>query len=183
MVRIRMQRLGRTHRPFFRICAIDQRTRRNGSVIENLGWYNPIEADPAKQIHIDADRVAHWLSQGAQPSESVEDMLGRLDLLPPKRKAAWEARRKETRIAKGAQNALKRVQAAAAEFTKFAAKAGADLSSQKAAIADAHKAAKSAVASGDPEAGERAAASAEAAWASAQEAEAAHKAAPKAAEG
>lgn len=97
MVRIRMQRLGRRNRPFYRINAIDIRTRREGRVIENLGWYNPIETDPEKQIEIKAERVQHWLSQGARPSDTVADMLAPRDLLTPKLKTEWEERRSRRR--------------------------------------------------------------------------------------
>lgn len=90
MVRIRMQRLGRTHRPFYRINAIDQRTRRNGRCIEPLGWYNPLEKDPEKQIVLKEDRVRYWLSVGAQPSETVRDLLCRRNMMDT---TAWEAKR------------------------------------------------------------------------------------------
>ncbi len=125
MVRIRMQRLGRTHRPFYRICAIDQRTRRNGKVIERLGWYNPIEKDKSKQVELNVERVQYWLSMGAQPSETMEDMLGNMDILPPKRKAAWEARRAKARArVEGLKKAEEEAAAAqAAEQAKAAAEA------------------------------------------------------------
>ena len=125
MVRIRMQRLGRTHRPFYRICAIDQRTRRNGRVIERLGWYNPIEKDESKQVELNVERVQYWLSMGAQPSETMEDMLGNMDILPPKRKAKWEARRAAARArVEGLKKAEEEAAAAkAAEEAKAAAEA------------------------------------------------------------
>lgn len=87
MVRIRMQRFGRRHRPFYRINAIDQRTRRDGRVIENLGWYDPIAKDESKQLELKEDRVRHWISVGAQPSETVRDLLAKNDLID---KTEWE---------------------------------------------------------------------------------------------
>ena len=75
MVRIRMQRLGRRNRPFYRISAIEKRNRRNGVVIEQLGWYDPIAKDPEKQFKINGERVQYWLSVGAQPSDTVRRML------------------------------------------------------------------------------------------------------------
>jgi small subunit ribosomal protein S16 len=93
MVRIRMQRFGRTHRPFYRINAIDIRTRRNGKVIENLGWYNPMAKEGQEEVHLKEDRIKDWLSRGAQPSETMMDMLGHRDLLDDKMKAEWEAGR------------------------------------------------------------------------------------------
>jgi small subunit ribosomal protein S16 len=87
VVRIRMQRLGRIHKPFYRISAIDQRTRRDGRVIEQLGWYDPIAKDPAKQVKLDEERVKHWLGKGAQPSDTVRDLFVRRKLMPT---AEWE---------------------------------------------------------------------------------------------
>ncbi len=90
MVRIRMQRLGRRNRPFYRIAAVEKQTRRNGPVIEALGWYNPIEKDPAKALEINEERVKHWLSKGAQPSDTVRDFLAKRGIGDLK---AWEADR------------------------------------------------------------------------------------------
>jgi small subunit ribosomal protein S16 len=85
-----MQRLGRKNRAFFRINAIDQRTRRNGSVIESLGWYDPIAKDPGKQMEINEERVKYWLSVGAQPSDTVRDFLAKRGMGDLK---LWEADR------------------------------------------------------------------------------------------
>ncbi len=76
-VKIRMMRLGRRHRPFFRINAVDGRTPRNGRILEKLGHYDPLEKDKAKQIVIDLEKVKKWLDKGAEPSESVDDILVR----------------------------------------------------------------------------------------------------------
>ena len=70
-VRIRMKKLGRTHRPFFRICAMDGRSPRNGRVIEELGYYDPMCPETDARVQLKSDRVDHWLSVGAQPSEKV----------------------------------------------------------------------------------------------------------------
>src|SRR4051812_38397466 len=94
MVRIRMQRLGRRNRPFYRINAVEKQTRRNGPVIEALGWFDPIASDPAKQVNINEERMKHWLSKGAQPSDTVRDMLAKRGLIDVK---AWEADRAEER--------------------------------------------------------------------------------------
>lgn len=77
-VKIRMMRLGRRHRPFFRINAVDSRVPRNGRILEKLGHYDPLEKDESKQIVLDLEKVKAWLDKGAIPSESVDDMLGRL---------------------------------------------------------------------------------------------------------
>lgn len=69
-----MKRLGRTNRPWWRICATDQRTARDGRVIEELGWYDPHRKNEEK-IEINRERVAHWLKMGAQPSDTVRRLL------------------------------------------------------------------------------------------------------------
>lgn len=73
MVRIRLRRIGARHRPFYRIVVADQRTARNGKVIEQIGTYDPM-ADPP-DIKINEESAVKWLRQGAQPSEAVAHML------------------------------------------------------------------------------------------------------------
>ena len=70
-----MTRMGRRHRPFFRINAIDSRTPRDGRVIEKLGQYDPIEKNEEKQIILNKERIEYWLSQGAIPSDTVAEIL------------------------------------------------------------------------------------------------------------
>ena len=74
-VRIRMKRLGRTHRPFYRICIMDSRVPRNGKSIEEIGTYDPMVTEKAKRVTLDLDRVDYWLSVGAQPTEKVEVLI------------------------------------------------------------------------------------------------------------
>ena len=120
MVRIRMQRFGRRHRPFYRINAIDQRTRRNGRVLENLGYYNPMDPDESKQLLLKEDKIKAWLAKGAQPSDTLRDMLGKADLLEPKMRAEWEADRATNMNRGKCKLALKRVEAAVASLEKLA---------------------------------------------------------------
>lgn len=81
MVVLRLKRMGRTHRPFFRLNAMDKRAPRDGRVIEELGWYDPVASED-KQLNFNIERVNHWLSVGAQPSETVASLLRRLDVEP-----------------------------------------------------------------------------------------------------
>ncbi len=74
-VKIRMSRIGRRHRPFFRINAIDSRAPRDGRILEKLGHYDPILKDVDKQVVIDLERVKFWLDKGAVPSDSVSEIL------------------------------------------------------------------------------------------------------------
>jgi small subunit ribosomal protein S16 len=74
-VKIRMKKLGRKHRPFFRICAIDSRAPRDGKVIEELGHYDPLVPDTDARAILNGERIAYWLSVGAQPSENVSVLV------------------------------------------------------------------------------------------------------------
>ena len=76
-VRLRLKRMGRSHRAFFRIHVVDSRSPRDGRVIEQLGHYDPIERDNEKQIVLDVDRARYWMDKGAQPSETVSSLLKR----------------------------------------------------------------------------------------------------------
>jgi small subunit ribosomal protein S16 len=96
VVRLRFQRTGRHNRPFYRLAAIDGRVRRDGPCLENLGWFDPRELDPAKGLNINVERVKYWLSVGAKPSETVEDFLVKRNLCGQK---AWDARRTQRREA------------------------------------------------------------------------------------
>ena len=70
-----MKRMGRTHRPFYRICATDRRTPRDGRVIEELGTYDPSVPDTNARCALKAARVDYWLSVGAQPSDKVRVLI------------------------------------------------------------------------------------------------------------
>lgn len=74
-VRIRMKKLGRKHRPFFRICAIDIRNPRDGRVIEELGTYDPLIPETDARVRMDHERVQYWLGVGAQPSDRVRILI------------------------------------------------------------------------------------------------------------
>lgn len=74
-VKLRMTRMGRRHRPFFRINAVESRNPRDGRILEKLGHYDPIEKDPAKQIVLDKERAQYWLDKGAVPSDTVSEIL------------------------------------------------------------------------------------------------------------
>ena len=82
-VRIRLTRMGRRNRPFYRIGAFDNRSRRDGTVIEQLGTYDPINSDEAKQVVLKEERIRYWLSIGAKPSETVASMIKRAGIEIP----------------------------------------------------------------------------------------------------
>lgn len=68
-VRIRMKMMGRKHRHFFRIVAIDSRQPRDGRILEELGTYDPSVAKTDERVKLYPDRVKHWMGVGALPSE------------------------------------------------------------------------------------------------------------------
>ena len=72
-VRIRLRRMGKTKRPFYRVVVADQRSPRDGRFIENIGRYQPLD-DPSV-IEIDEERALHWLRVGAQPSNTVKVLM------------------------------------------------------------------------------------------------------------
>lgn len=74
-VAIRMKRMGRKHRAFYRICATDRRSPRDGRVIEELGTYDPCVPDTDARCLINGPRIEYWLSVGAQPSDAVRILL------------------------------------------------------------------------------------------------------------
>ncbi|NCF39601.1 MAG: 30S ribosomal protein S16, partial [Planctomycetia bacterium] len=85
---MRMKRMGRIRRPFYRIGAMDKRSPRDGRVIEALGWFDPITTDPEKTINLKAGRIHYWLSVGQNPKTPHHSKLFQLlfkikDEFPP----------------------------------------------------------------------------------------------------
>ena len=78
-VRLRLKRIGRNHRSFFRLCAMDSRSPRNGRVIEELGWLDPKAGDgnENEKSSLKRERIEYWLSVGAQPTETVRSLFER----------------------------------------------------------------------------------------------------------
>ena len=73
MVKIRLKRMGAHKKPFYRVVVADSRTPRDGRFIEEIGTYDPLK-DPA-EIIIDNEAAQKWLSQGAQPTDTVRALL------------------------------------------------------------------------------------------------------------
>ena len=90
MVRLRMKSMGRRHRPFFRICATDSRTPRDGRSIEELGHYDPMSSNPETQTVLNVDRIRYWLGVGAQPSEKVQALLRKHGVKKPAPGEPWQ---------------------------------------------------------------------------------------------
>jgi len=140
MVRIRLKRMGRTHRPFYRINAVEKREKRDGKVLENLGWYNPVAPEGQQRLKLDADRIKHWLSVGAQPSDTVNDILARESIIDADK---WQAvrRKRNQKNYDASLVAKKEAEEAAKAEAEAAAKAAAEEEAKKKAEAEAAAAA------------------------------------------
>ncbi|KAL7536143.1 hypothetical protein ACHAWF_005377 [Thalassiosira exigua] len=84
VVRLRLQRFGRKHSPFYRMVAANSTAPRDGKFHEIVGTYNPIATSAGiKEIRLKADRIRYWISVGAQPTDRVAWILGKFGILPP----------------------------------------------------------------------------------------------------
>ena len=79
MVKIRLRRMGRRNRPFYRVVVADSRSPRDGKFVEIIGHYNPL-TDPAT-IDIDEEKALKWLGCGAQPTDTVRSLLSKLGIM------------------------------------------------------------------------------------------------------
>ena len=140
-VKMRLARHGAKKRPFYHIVVADARMPRDGRHIERVGSYNPmVPKDHAERLVVKEDRVKHWLSTGAQPTDRVARFLASLGLAPkvdyrespkrsvPKAKAQERLKEKEDAKLKAAEEAKAAVEEAkaAAQAAKEAAKAAAE---------------------------------------------------------
>ena len=79
MVKIRLRRMGRKHRPFYRVVIADSRSPRDGAFIEVIGHYDPL-TDPAT-VDINEEKALKWLNYGAQPTDTVRSLLRKLGII------------------------------------------------------------------------------------------------------
>ena len=75
MVTIRMARHGAKKRPFYHIVVADSRCKATGRYIERLGFFNPVARGQEENLRIDLDKVNHWIAQGAQVSDRVQQLV------------------------------------------------------------------------------------------------------------
>ena len=78
-VKIRLTRMGKKKNPFYRIVVADERTRRDGAPIEEIGYYDPM-TNPAN-VKIDAEKATKWLNNGAQPTDTVRALLKKNEII------------------------------------------------------------------------------------------------------
>lgn len=77
-LKIRLRQQGKTNRLTYRLVVTNVRAARDSSYVEMLGWYNPHEKTDEKQLHIETERVRHWLSQGAELTQKSEALIKRV---------------------------------------------------------------------------------------------------------
>lgn len=125
-LKIRLSRGGAKKRPFYRIVVADSRSPRDGKYIERIGVYNPmLKREDPNRIQFDAERVRHWMSHGATPSDRVARFLGAADIIPV------PVRREQTKKDKPRANTLERLK------EQEEAKQAADEAAAAAAVAEA----------------------------------------------
>ena len=115
-MKIRLARGGSNKRPFYSIVATDSRMPRDGRFLEKLGTYNPLLAkDDESRIKMDLERIKHWLSQGAQPTDRIARMLENAGVLAKKTRSNPKAAVPGKRMAELAKKKAARATEPAAE--------------------------------------------------------------------
>ena len=77
MLKLRLKRIGRKRAPSYRLVIMESSTRRDGRPVEEVGFYNPI----SKECKFEVEKIKQWLSYGAQPSETVANLLKKAEIL------------------------------------------------------------------------------------------------------
>ncbi|MDE3152651.1 MAG: 30S ribosomal protein S16 [Gemmatimonadota bacterium] len=96
-VKIRLRRTGRSKQPYYRIVVADSRSPRDGRFIEIIGQYAPRQGETA--LNLKADRVNHWLDNGAQPTDTVRSLLRKAGILKARHEARLGAKLKSKAVA------------------------------------------------------------------------------------
>ena len=135
-VKLRLSRMGRRHRPFYRINATDSREARDGRVLEKLGHFDPLEKDAAKQVVLNKERAEYWLSHGAIPSDTVAQILQKHGIHSKHAAKSATRRAKAAAIARTKGKLFNKAQRVAAEKKAEEAKAAAAEAAAAAAGAD-----------------------------------------------
>jgi small subunit ribosomal protein S16 len=111
-LKIRLARAGAKKRPYYHIVVADSRSPRDGRFIEKVGSYNPmLPAEHDERVRLEGERIMHWISQGALPTDRVARFLGNAGVMP---KPAWNEQPKQSAPKKKAQERAAAAAAAAA---------------------------------------------------------------------
>ncbi len=154
-VKIRMTRMGRRHRPFFRINAVESKTPRDGRILEKLGHYDPLEKNDDKQIVINKERIEFWIGKGAVASDTCAQIFKKYDIVCPQYEAKLKRRQHAKAIARKQGKPFNEAERIAAQKAAEAAEAAAKAAEEAAkaaeeAAAAAAKAAEEAAAAEAP---------------------------------
>ena len=181
-VKIRMTRMGRRHRPFFRINAVEGRNPRDGRILEKLGHYDPLEKNADKQYVLNKERIEFWVGQGADASDTCAQIFKKqLEITCPQYEAKLARRARAKAIARKLGKPFTEAERiAAAKAIEDAANAEAKAAEEAAAAAKAAEEKAAADAKAAEEAVAAKAAEEEAAAKAAEEAKAAEAAAAEA---
>jgi len=100
MLAIRLQRIGKKKQPSYRVVVSDKKKDLYGKQLEILGNYNPVSIP--KTVSLNADRIKYWISQGAQASATVHNLLVKEKVIDAKKVQAWKPKKKESAKAEAA---------------------------------------------------------------------------------
>lgn len=128
MVKLRLKRMGKINKPFYRIVCLDSRKKRDGAYLESIGYYDP-KTEPLT-LKVDTDRALYWLSNGAQPSDTVRSLLKRAGIMQKFHELKFAAqetedtdeKKKEKKVTKKADKPAKEEKVAESKETKQAEK-------------------------------------------------------------
>jgi len=126
-VRLRLKRLGKTHRPFYRLNAMDARAPRDGRVIEELGFYDPLAKDETRRLSLKKERIEYWLSMGAKPSDTACGLMRQIGIdIEPKKRPTHPSRAEREAAEKAKAEAEAEAEAKAKAEAEAEAKAKAE---------------------------------------------------------
>lgn len=138
MLAIKLNRIGKKHQPTFRIVVAEKRSKMGGKYVEDLGFWNPRD----KAHSVNKERAAYWLSVGAQPTDTVHNILVKDQVIKGKKKSSHDIRAHQEAL----DAPRKAAEAAAKAKAEAEAKAAEEAKAAKAAEAEAAAAAKEAAA-------------------------------------
>lgn len=143
---MRLSRAGRKGRPFYRIVVADKRMPRDGRYIERLGTYNPLLDNEEQRVKLVEDRIKHWLSKGAKPSERVAIFLGKagiIDMPEQPNRPQKSAPSEKTKLRQEDKAEKRKAAEEAAKAAEEEAKAAAEAAKEEAKEEKAEEAAES----------------------------------------
>lgn len=101
-LKIRLRQQGRRNHPFYRVVVADAEAPREGRYLDNLGWYNPLEANVEKSLHLEPEKIEEWLKKGAQITDGVRPLIKRASpyilQMIHERKKQKQTKRREQRL-------------------------------------------------------------------------------------